>query len=374
MKNQALKKFISALLCVATIFTVSFASCNGSENKKDNSGATMSINPIFCDNMVLQANKTIRVFGEGDGTATVTINDVTKQAQSVDGKWLVELPAFDYGGPYSVTIQTTDEEKCLQDVYFGDVYLLAGQSNMQFKMKNSSVPRTKWKKNPLIRYYSLDSLDAYEHFSTEDGWVLADSFANIEYMSAIGYQVGLNVNQATDRAIGLVACYQGASVIETWLPEDICAKEEYNQIPEGLKHNDHYASAYKAWNEKPGTLYHYMFEKILPFRFADVFWYQGESNTSELETEIYASMVVELINRWRADLQDQTLPFVLIQIADWNNRRDIGWTGIQAAQETVPTLVDDVIFIVSKDVCDTTDIHPADKTALAARISDALLK
>ena len=63
-----------------------------------------TLNPIFCDNMIMQANKPIRIFGNGDGIACVEFMGKRKTVRSKDDSWLVELDSVDYGGPYEIKI------------------------------------------------------------------------------------------------------------------------------------------------------------------------------------------------------------------------------------------------------------------------------
>lgn len=240
-------------------------------------------------------------------------------------------------------------------------------------MKSETSDKLKWKTNENIRYFALDSLDIYEHYSSKDGWVKCINREVISNMSAIGYHVAMEINKQTDRAIGLIGCYQGASVLESWLPEEIANLEQFSAYTWDLLHKDHTAYAYQAWNAKAGILYHYMFEKILPFALSHVIFYQGESNTTELEATYYADMVTALIDRWRKDLLDDDLPFVLIQIADYDSRKDDGWKLIQDAQATVPAKATNVKLVVSKDVCASDNIHPSDKQALSLRIANTIL-
>ncbi|MBQ8685283.1 MAG: hypothetical protein IJ514_03825 [Clostridia bacterium] len=334
----------------------------------------MALNEMFTDHMVLQGNKRVNIFGTGSGSVSVTVDNETKSARCENGEWVVTLDAHPYGGPYNVDIAMGEQTKRIKDVYFGDVYLIAGQSNMEWKMKNSNdtsdltseLCRLNWKTSEKIRYFALGSMSGYEYFSPEDGWIVANKKTNIDYMSALGYNVALNIANEKDRAVGLVACYQGASIIESWLPEDICAKEEY-AIPEAEKHPDHTDPRY-TWN-KNGILYNNVFKKAVGYTYSHAIWYQGESNTSAAEATIYDKLVKELIARWRSDLNDAALPFILVQIADYEWGDAVGWPGVQAAQAKIPEETENVKMVVSRDVCVDDDIHPKDKRALAKRIA-----
>lgn len=366
MKRRIFAVFATVFLTVVTAF---FPSCS----TKKEEGKTMELNALFSDGMVFQAEKPVRIFGTGDGSVSVSLRGETVSGESKDGKWLVELSPVPYGGPYEMTLSLNGTDKKLSNVCFGDVLLLAGQSNIQFKMKSESSDKLKWTMNENIRYFALDSLDVYEYFKPTDGWVSCKDRTTVSNVSAIGYHVAEQINGKTGHYVGLIGCYQGASVIESWLPEEIAQKPEYTKYSLDLLHKDHTAYAYKAWNEKAGTLYHYMFETILPFSVGNVLFYQGESNTTELEAEYYADMVKDLIDRWRVDLKDETLPFVLVQIADYDARKDDGWRLIQEAQARVPSMTAGVKLVVSKDVCASDNIHPSDKRELSLRIANTIL-
>ena len=129
-----------------------------------------TLNPIFCDNMIMQANKPVRFFGEGDGYVSVEFNGITKSSVS-KGKWVIEFDSVNYGGPYNVKIMIDENNVELNNVYFGDVYLLGGQSNMQFKLWESSEKKENYKGNKNVRLFTVDRMEDGEHFKTSDGWV-----------------------------------------------------------------------------------------------------------------------------------------------------------------------------------------------------------
>ena len=131
----------------------------------------MTLHSIFADNMVLQANKPVYVFGTGMGKITVEIGKIKRFHVSNDENWCVELPAFNYGGPYTMTVHLANTVQILENVFFGDVYLLSGQSNNQLKIWQTNTPCSYYKNNDSIRLYSVDRLENQgKHILTEDGW------------------------------------------------------------------------------------------------------------------------------------------------------------------------------------------------------------
>lgn len=332
----------------------------------------MKLNPLFSNGMVLAADKPIRVFGEGTGTVTVRFLQNEKTLSSDGEKWLVELPAQPAGGPYEMEICLDGEWLTLSDVYLGEVILLNGQSNLQFKVRESTYPVENCESCELLRLFSVQNMHVSESWTPEDGWVTCRSEEAKDW-SAIGYHAGLQIVREKQCAVGLIACYEGASVIESWLPEGTFAEMglyfERKQL-----HGDHFHRVFSKWNGD-GTLYHYMIEPLMPYSLTHVVWYQGESDASPAEGEEYDRLLMRLIEQRRADFMDPALPFVVIQLADTIERmnKSIGWFLVQQAQLRVGKRMRNVQTVISRDVCETDNVHPPTKIKLAERVAKAIL-
>ncbi len=322
------------------------------------------LNSIFGSNMVLQALAPVRFFGDGCGKVAVTLDGVRKEAEA-DGEWLVEFDPFDYGGPFDITVELDGIFIVLRDVYFGDVILLGGQSNMQFKLYESSESKENYKGNDNVRLYTVDRMEMGERFSSRDGWVPL-SLENAPYFSAIGYYVAQGL-ASKDRKIGLIACYQGASVIQSWMPRDVALVPEFEIENRFADH-----VWYPIWNDD-GVLWENMMEKILPFAFNTVLWYQGESNASVDEADIYMDMLKAMILGWRRYFKNDNMRFIVIQLADHLDRAGYAWEKIQSEQLRAQDEIPLVKTVICRDVCDNVDIHPREKDVLSQRIV-ALLK
>ncbi len=329
----------------------------------------MKLNAIFASNMVFAANKPIRVYGEGAGTAEISFAGKVITANSNGGFWMVEFPEMGYGGPYELTFKTEGETVTLTDIYIGEVYLFAGQSNMQFKLKESKYPTEKYETNELMRLFSVDRIEKADRFTPHDGWVkcLAEQAG---YWSAIGYLTSMQISKEKGIAVGAIVCYQGASVIESWVPKGTYTKMGIDLALEE-KHQDHYIKEFSEWNGD-GTLYSFAFSQIVPYSLSAVVWYQGESDTTVPEAKLYKQELAEMIKIWRADLKNESLPFVVVQIADFDPRDDEGWHTVQKAQAEIQHEVDFVKTVISADVSEKDNIHPPTKDILSARIVKAL--
>lgn len=318
----------------------------------------IQLNPIFNSHMVFQANKPIRIFGEGEGKVRVSFLGEERTAVADGDKWLVELSPRPYGGPYTLSITFNGEERVLEDVWLGDVYLLGGQSNMQMRLDETNFPPEQFVGNEHVRSFSVKEERECE------GWVVL-THENAGSLSAIGYHIGQALANK-DRKIGLLDCNRGATVIQTWMPPDVVCDPRF-QVE-----NKSYAHTKYAAKNVESFLYETMVARLTPFSVATVLWYQGESNASEGESPIYLWMLEALITSWRRDFQDETLPFIVVQIADYAARDTVWWHMIQDAQLEAQDVIPNVRTVICRDVCEDDNIHPATKHLLAARITELL--
>ena len=333
----------------------------------------MLLNKIFSSHMVFAANKPILIYGEGKGVGEITFAGVTKKVVSTERTWEIAFPAMPHGGPYELKCVFENGVTVYEDIYVGDVYLIAGQSNVQFKMRSSStMPESLLEDNGMLRLFSPERIEKTEKFFPEDGWLPCTKERALDW-TAVGYLMGNYITKKKGVAVGLIACYQGASVIESWLPKGALQKAGI-ALSWGQKHRDHYFPIYEKWCYD-GQLYDFVFSQVKPYPVTGVVWYQGESDTTYDEARVYDREVAALITAWREDLRDESLPFIVVQLADFGvNGNSEEWTLLQQAQLRVPTLVDNVAVVQCADVCEKDDIHPPTKDKLAIRIADAFLK
>ena len=148
--------------------------------------AEMHLASVFSDHMVVAAEKPVRVFGTGEGKATVTFEGVTVAAQSGNGAWCATLPAMPAGGPYELTVDIEGGRRILSDVMVGEVLILAGQLNIQFTLgESTSDPRT-WVEDPRIQMFSTTRLEQGSRYAAKDGWVALNQVSASSW-SAIGH-------------------------------------------------------------------------------------------------------------------------------------------------------------------------------------------
>lgn len=321
------------------------------------------LNELFTSGAVLPHGKPFKIYGNGEGKVRVEFNGVSAETQCADGKWTVTLPPMECGGPYTLEAYCGDDTAVLSDVYVGEVILICGQSNMQFKLKETADDASTYRSNEKLRLFTVDRPENGEHFKTADGWVALEGKTAGEW-SALGYYIATEMFEERRVAIGIIACYQGASMIQSWLPREIAEREELF-VPVENRHTDY--KDYPVWNGD-GFLYGNMLSRVLPYSINRMVYYQGESNTTETEGAVYARLLLELIETVRGHISDPYLPVTVVQIADLDVRNDEGWRSVQRAQLKVTHLTENVRTVISADISESDNIHPPTKKPLAERI------
>ena len=210
-----------------------------------------------------------------------------------------------------------------------------------------------------------------EPMDTSLGWQTADK-NGVGKWSAIGYLTGKYIRERTSRPVGIVSCFQGASVIESWLPPEHAARF---RLPDEKLYCDHYIPEFAFWNRN-SVIYETMLKTIMPFSRSGVVWYQGESEASPQQAAISAKELECFFTCLRNGFGDNALRVSLVQIADCAERLKNnyeGWRGIQRAQELYCERDPNARIVISRDISETGYIHPPTKTPLSKRIAEALL-
>lgn len=325
----------------------------------------MRLGDVFSSGMVFAANKPIRIFGYGNGVGTVTFDGVSKTVVSEGAFWRVDFPAMNYGGPYELSFESAAESVTLVDIYIGEVYLFSGQSNMEICLSKTNTPEDVYEDNDNIHYLGVATAPHNIR------WRVA-RHEDVGAWSALGYLVGRELAAETGVHIGIILCAAGASVIESWMPEGALDAIGIHLSREE-KHLDHYSPMFAGINQD-GYLYNNKLCRVIPFSLSGVVWYQGESDASEAEGAVYERELCRMIEVWRGMFENEEMPFAVVQIADCESRIALGagWRLVQQAQDRISTYFPNTYTIISRDVCETDDIHPRTKDKLAARIANAI--
>ena len=192
--------------------------------------ADVTLPNIFGDHMVLQRDQKNRVWGKADAGEEVTVKfDSQTHATKAgdDGKWMVTLEPLSVGPARTLTVQGKNKIE-FTDVLVGEVWVCAGQSNMQWSVNSSNdQDLEKLAANfPNIRLISVPQVGTQEPQWNFNGKWTTCTPETVGGFSAVGYFFGRQLHQTLGVPVGLINNAWGGSAAEAWVRRDILAADE----------------------------------------------------------------------------------------------------------------------------------------------------
>lgn len=327
---------------------------------------------VFADNMVLQQNSGVAIWGGSLASENIKIvcswnsSDTVKVRANNWGEWKTTLKTVGAGGPYTISIFGTSNIQ-LKNVMLGEVWVCSGQSNMEMsvnsKIMNGEAEAAK-ADNPNIRIFHIQKTGAiYPQNTCEGTWTVC-SPETMRSTSAVGYFFARELQQKLNVPVGIIVSAWGGSPAEVWI--------EKNRIESnpGL-YNARYKEHFDWWPEEPGVLYNSMIYPVVPYGIAGAIWYQGESNCGNYP--VYSDLMKMLIENWRTDFK-KDFPFYLVQIAPYTYGDNGTSEFLREQQELITKTVPNTGMVVISDlVDDVKDIHPKNKTEVGKRLANYAL-
>ena len=215
MKNQTFKH-----ICIIAVLVL----ISGVTN------AEVRLPRIFSSNMVLQQGKEIPVWGWAAPGERVTVTldkkSVTTRAAR-NGKWMAKLPAFEYGGPYTMTVSGKNKIT-YENILIGEVWIASGQSNMEWQLaqSNNAEEEIAAADFPEIRLFQVPRAVAQlpQEDITSGEWV-ACSPETVPGFSAIAYFFGRHLHKDLKVPVGLIQSAWGGTVAETWISGETISQD-----------------------------------------------------------------------------------------------------------------------------------------------------
>ncbi|MEX0720542.1 MAG: sialate O-acetylesterase [Balneolaceae bacterium] len=180
---------------------------------------------IFNDGMVLQRDSDVRFWGWAEAGSEIIIHLGDYSQKTVtddDGNWETYLPPQEAGGPFEISI-SGDETITLKDVYFGDVWLAGGQSNMEWKLEwkvdNWEEEIARSAEFPEIRFFEVPQATSYKPQQKLTGgeWKTAHP-DNAGNFSAVAWHFAKLNNLEKGVPVGIVESNWGGTPAESWTP------------------------------------------------------------------------------------------------------------------------------------------------------------
>lgn len=194
--------------------------------------AKVKLPNTISDNMMIQRDKPVSVWGWADSRerVTVSLNGQTMKTKAGKDKiWEVQLPAMPYGGPYEMTVQGNTNTIVLKNILIGDIWVCGGQSNMEWLMQDvrNADYEIKNANCPTIRLLHINRAMSNKPELDVDtsGWMECTS-QTVPRFTAVGYFFARELQKEIDVPIGLISSSWGGTVVETWT-----SMEEMGKIP-----------------------------------------------------------------------------------------------------------------------------------------------
>ncbi len=312
--------------------------------------STVRFDGVYGDNMVLQrgVQNTITGHGEAETAYTLTFDGadypVTTDAA---GRWSATLPECAGGGSYSLILQDAEGGSAkIENVTFGDVYLFAGQSNMLFKLGQSTDEKPDADNANLRIFFQTENRADAPQTSPKNGYWAASTAVTAQNASAIAWFVGNLVQQAADVPVGIVTAAVGDTFIEHWMSAD----------------------AYDGTRTGASVLYNGMLAPLTGLNVKAFVWYQGENNCG------YYAEYADLLEAFVADIRQKfgaaNLPTVIVQLPVY--KHDYNWAYIREVQAAFCAADENAHLVTTLDKGNLADIHPTEKLYIAERIADLI--
>ena len=420
--------------------------------------AKIQVAAVFSDNMVLQRDKNINIFGWiswdendkdffvkaelfnskgdllADNIGIFTPFEGLRDHTSNTSKWVVALSPQTAQDGCTLKLNLNNQEQIeYKNIAIGEVWLAGGQSNMEFELGNctegpqalADIKGENGAKN--VRFYYTNKISWMDqHFYEAEkntAWQTWDSPVKNAW-SAVGFFFAKKLSQDLGCTVGVIGCNWGGTSASAWMRREYLEKDddlrtyltEQEQATQGksieqqCREYDEYEIINNEWNKKCGELYEKnpqitwpevekilgkspwpgphsckspfrpcglydcMLNRVLPYTLKGVLWYQGECDDHKPYS--YAKLFSKLIDNWRTDWKDTSLPFVFVQLPNHRNEFDKDfkhWCLIRAAQEKVHHMVKNAYMTCALDLGQFNDIHPKAKKVLAERMEQNAL-
>lgn len=382
---------------------------------------------VFTDNMVLQRQKPVKLFGNVPAGAEVEItfnNQKVKASADGEGNWQAELSPMEAAEGLTLTAQCGGCSVTLSNIAIGEVWLAGGQSNMEFPLSDcTDWDRVSRSPHPNVRFFYTPKFpyvcDEYYEAFDKACWQLSDD-KEFGTWSAVGYLFAEKLADDLGVTIGIIGCNWGGTSASCWMSREAITVDEQTRIymdefdernkdiplEQQRKDYDEYVVYDAAWNERsqklfseqpdmdwfeaqkiigeckwPGPInnfnpfrptgqYLQMIRKICPYTLKGFIYYQGEND--DIRPRMYDRLLTNLIRLWRKDWGDEELTFIITQLPmhRYSGSPDFkNWPILREAQMNVFDSLDNTGIAVIPDCGQFSEIHPVNKGPVGYRLA-----
>jgi sialate O-acetylesterase len=371
--------------------------------------AELRLPNLLSDHAVLQRDHPVRVWGWAEAGETVTIRfhkqTLTTQTDS-SGEWEAWLKPEPAGGPYTLAVSSDSITVPIErkDILVGDVWVAAGQSNMQFPL--SGFPKAPLKdgekeiaaaNHPRIRLLiEKKATSTVPLTDISDTWTECTPDTARRF-SAVAYFFGREISKREDIPIGLIDVTWGGTPAHSWISLDALATANLTSVFDNAgtiarkqgradQIRANYAREDAALQAEgkplssrpplpddhqgswaPGSLFNAMIAPDTHYTIKGVIWYQGETDSAAERAPYYSRVFATLISDWRRQWGEGDFPFFFTQISSYNSTPET-WSLVRDAQRRALALRN-TGMVVTLDVGAADNVHPPDKQTVGDRLA-----
>jgi sialate O-acetylesterase len=381
------------------------------------SAGELSLSDIFSDHAVLQRDRPVPVWGRAAPGAAVEVRFAGRSVRTIagpDGRWRADLPAMQASfEPRILSVRSGGEAVEARDIVVGEVWFMAGQSNMEWRLVNSDDGRRTVAEAdiPTIRLMVAEANCAAEpreevrpiwrSHGERDAWQTTRPWS-ANRVGGVPFHFATELRRELKVPVGIIQAAVGGTRIESWTPEAALranpafareaawldtaqarhrAEEQaalaahrawlaaVARLPTGAAVPDPPAwpSNPESWFNQPTCFYNGMVHPLTPYAIAGMGWYQGESNVPEGER--YGERLTAFLAAMRQAWRRPDLPVAVVQLAPYahptSNKLPLVWEAqLKAARAPNTGLV-----VLSDLVPDVTDLHPTNKRDVGRRLA-----
>jgi len=322
--------------------------------------AEVAMPAVFGDNMVLQRELPVPVWGTASPGEKVTVSfagQTVTTAADGRGKWMVTLKPLKTSTTAKTMTIAGSSTVTFSGVVVGEVWLCSGQSNMAgkfVKSKGRSIEPKAFEQD-LTRF----------RFTTRLGWKALTPQSQ-QFLSCVAYYFGIELYRELKVPVGLILRYNSGTPIQAWMPADASEviRKKLN-IPQDWKDD--------AANRRPGVQFDDKIAPILPVAFRGVIWYQGERNAKAQTGWEYRHLLPFHIKTWRelwarrAGLKPRNFPFYYVQVPTQEGPVDAEWPWLRDAMRRALDTTENTGMAVYYD--HGPSLHPTNKQLAGKRLS-----
>jgi sialate O-acetylesterase len=337
--------------------------------------AAIKLPALIGNNMVLQQNSAINVWGWADAGEKITIqaswqNMPATKTTSAEGKWKTTINTPKAGGPYNMIISGRDYSITIENIMIGEVWICSGQSNMDFTMRGLGG----WENyKPEIREEVASGIyNAVRMFTVKKDtsaiplencnghWIIPDT-NTVNDFSATAWFYGAYLNKQLGIPVGLIATAWGGTPAEVWTPVESIKAE-----PDLGYYLNHFNGS-QWWPGTPGVLYNAMIHPLINYAIKGAIWYQGESN--KMDAKLYPALMKTMITSWRNAWNVGDFPFYYVQIAPYTYEEPYSGALLREAQLKCLSIPYTGMAVTMDLVDNIRDIHPKNKLDVGKRLA-----